>query len=72
MMSDRPRALLVGVHVHPPQAFLRQGDSDQELMEEMAAEKRARTAGSSPYSSRFEPVTALARIYSYAFLVFFL
>lgn len=36
--------VFTGVHVHPPHAFLRQGDSDQQLMEEMAAEKIARMA----------------------------
>ena len=37
-------AVFMGVHMHPPHAFLRQGDSDQELLEEMAEEKRARMA----------------------------
>lgn len=42
--GDNRVLVFTGVHVHPPLAFLRQGDSDQQLMEEMAAEKAARMA----------------------------
>mmetsp|Transcript_1259 Transcript_1259/g.5080 ORF Transcript_1259/g.5080 Transcript_1259/m.5080 type:complete len:133 (-) Transcript_1259:593-991(-) len=34
----------LGVHVHPPTAFLRQGCEDQEMLEEMLEEKRIRQA----------------------------
>ena len=34
----------LGVHVHPPTAFLRQGCEDQEMLEEMLEEKRVRQA----------------------------
>jgi len=34
----------LGVHVHPPTAFLRQGCEDQEMLEEMLEEKQVRQA----------------------------
>ena len=36
--------VFLGVHMHAPTAFIRMGECDQILMEEMAAEKKARLA----------------------------
>jgi hypothetical protein len=36
-----PDASSAGVHVHPPEEFRREGDGDQEAMDEMMREKRA-------------------------------
>ena len=45
----------IGVHFHPPQAFLRQGDIDQEVLDEITQEKQAMHAemmrGAGPGSS---------------------
>lgn len=42
--SDSDGDEFVGVHAHPPQAFIQQGDGDQEMLEEMIQERQAMLA----------------------------